>query len=159
MSERSNSVPMLIRAQFETRSLDILMQQSNAGYHACWSQTQCATQQAGVVHPLLQPSRKYPITRAVDPTTITLCQNLRAPPRHHRQKSSIGSSSSEVAVYSGSRWQPNKPRPPQFLRGVSCICTVSAEPPELLSRRAFTVIGIWSLLVCVHKVVNSTPCR
>ena len=44
-------------------------------------------------------------------------------------------------VYNGSRWQPNKPLPPQFRLGVSCIWTVSAAPPEALGLSAFTVIG------------------
>lgn len=49
--------------------------------------------------------------------------------------------------YNGSRWQPNMPRPPQFRRGVSCICTVSAGPPELLGRRALTAMGSCGWLV------------
>lgn len=48
--------------------------------------------------------------------------------------------------YSGSRWQPSIPRPPQFLRGVSVICTVSAGPPEVVGRSALTVIGSCALL-------------
>lgn len=40
------------------------------------------------------------------------------------------------------------PRPPQFRRGVSCICTVSAGLPEVLGRSALTVIGSYALLAC-----------
>jgi len=62
--------------------------------------------------------------------------------RHQHSLDGQGQESNENAGYRGSRWQPNKPRPPQFCRGVSCICTVSAGPPELLGRKALTVIGI-----------------
>jgi hypothetical protein len=43
--------------------------------------------------------------------------------------------------YSGSRWQPSMPRPPQSRRGVSCISTASAGPPEALGRSTLTAMG------------------
>jgi hypothetical protein len=49
--------------------------------------------------------------------------------------------SASSADYSGSRWQPSMPLPPQLRRGVSCICTGSEGPSEALGRSAFTVIG------------------
>jgi hypothetical protein len=66
--------------------------------------------------------------------------------------------------YNGSRWQPRSPRPPQFLRGVSCICTVSAGPPEGLGRSALTVIGLCEVLTCCTRasgrhVVQPEPSR
>jgi hypothetical protein len=59
--------------------------------------------------------------------------------------------------YSGTRWQPNIPRPPQFLRGVSCICTVSAGPPEVLGRSVLTVIGSCALLASCLFVEAPKP--
>lgn len=61
------------------------------------------------------------------------------------------------AGYSGSRWQPSKPRPPQSLRGVSCIRTLSDGPPEALGRSTLTMIGICDLLACAHRGSASRP--
>lgn len=96
----------------------------------------------------LQPFPLQAITRAMDPTTAMLCQSLltldgtTSFPEYLDSLDTPRYSSIEDAVYSGSRWQPNKPRPPQFRRGVSCICMVSDGPPELLGRRALTMMGI-----------------
>jgi hypothetical protein len=38
------------------------------------------------------------------------------------------------------------PRPPQLRRGVSCICTVSAGPPDVLGRSVLTAMGSCALL-------------
>jgi hypothetical protein len=48
--------------------------------------------------------------------------------------------------YKGSKWQPSSPRPPQLLRGVSCICKDSEGAPEALGRSTFTVNGICAML-------------
>lgn len=76
------------------------------------------------------------------------------------------SASASMRAHSGSRWQPSKPRPPQFRRGVSCICMVSAGPPEGLGRNTLTVSGICHLsvrprvcqhssVVCQHSLLRS----
>lgn len=62
-------------------------------------------------------------------------------------------------TYNGSRWQPNRPLPPQLRLGVSCIDTVSDGPPEVLGRNAFTVMGIWAVSAPMHaKSPNATAC-
>lgn len=66
--------------------------------------------------------------------------------------------------HNGSRWHPNSPRPPQFLRGVSCMETDSAGP-DVLGRSALTWRGIcgdqrW-MHVCevlvMHSRLRSVP--
>jgi hypothetical protein len=61
--------------------------------------------------------------------------------------------------YNGSRWQPSSPRPPQLLRGVSCICNDSDGPPEALGRSTFTVNGICALLAPTFHPSDSMSCR
>ena len=63
----------------------------------------------------------------------------------------------KAMAYNGSKWQPRSPLPPQFLRGVSCICTVSAGPPEGLGRNALTVMGICGLLA--SNLVSRLPAQ
>jgi len=45
-----------------------------------------------------------------------------------------------IVNYIGRRWHPNKPRPPQFRRGVRIRCFVS-EVPESVPRLTVTGIG------------------
>lgn len=123
----------------------------NSGYHARCPQPNAPRSKHCCSPISSSPPHRKPslaITRAIDPATAMLCQSLlglHVVFWNSMPLKALCFSSIEEIPYKGSRWQPNKPRPPQFLRGVSCICTVSDGPPELLGRRALTVIGIWRL--------------
>ena len=116
----------------------------NAGYHAyAFVSNHCAMQQALLFSLQPSPAHRRPSREllAQPPRCVhfgVICSAFTSPSQSRRPRTKVDAK----ADYRGSRWQPNKPRPPQFCRGVSCICTVSAGPPELLGRKALTIMGI-----------------
>ena len=59
----------------------------------------------------------------------------------------LGHSKENQPLYSGTRWQPNSPRPPQFCRGVSCSSSSEMDDPLSSLRDTLTETGRYIQLV------------